>query len=224
MKKVSEPSIASGRDPVLNRMVYGVGKLGAVLRNGAWSAARAEGLTPTQGQILVLLRGRGRSGLRLAEVAGELGITSATASEAVATLEGKELVERRPAADDRRAISIRLTERGRRLAYRAMHWSDFMAEAFTSLSREERGVFLRALSKVMSGLHDADRIPAVRSCVSCIYFEADVRPDRADRHRCAYGDFLFDDTGLRLDCAAHACREQQQSGAAPATATAGNGP
>lgn len=204
MRTVSEPSIPTGHDAVLNRLVYGVGRLATVLRNGAWAAARAEGLTPTQGQILVLLRGRGRARLRLAAVAGELGITPATASESVATLESKGLVVRAKAPDDGRAISIGLTAKGRRLAYRAMHWSDFMAEAFTSLSHEERGVMMHALAKAMDQLQAQERIPAVRACTSCIHFEPAARADGTGRHRCAYGDFLFDDTGLRLDCAAHA--------------------
>lgn len=205
MGTVSEPAIPTGRDAVANRLVYGVGRLGNVLRNGAWTAARAEGLTPTQGQILVLLRGRGRTGLRLATVAGELGITPATASESVSSLEAKGLIVRAKAPDDGRAICIRLTAEGRRLAYRAMHWSDFMVEAFTPLTREERGVMMRALAKAMDRLHAQQRIPAARACTSCVHFEPGAaRASGASRHRCAYGDFLFDDAGLRLDCAAHA--------------------
>jgi DNA-binding MarR family transcriptional regulator len=199
-RRITEPAISTRRDPVLSRLVHGVAKLGNVLRNGAWTAARAEGLTPTQGQILVLLRSRGRKGLRLAAVAGELNITPATASDAVSALERKQLVSREPATDDRRAIDIRLTPDGRSLAYRAMQWSDFLADAFTDLTEHERGVMLRGLSKAMHSLQKDERLLPVRMCLSCAYFETDPA---SNEQRCAFGDFVINDIDLRVDCAAH---------------------
>jgi DNA-binding MarR family transcriptional regulator len=199
MKKVTEPTISTRHDAVLGRLVHGIGKLGNVLRNGAWASARAEGLTPTQGQILVLLRGRGRKGLRLASVAGELNITPATASDAVSTLQRKGLVERHRDPDDGRAIAVQLTPEGRRVAFRAMQWPEFMAEAFSCLSEQERGVMLRGLSKAMQALAESDHMQEARMCWSCAYF----RPSGEGDPHCAFGDFQLNDIDLRLDCAAH---------------------
>jgi len=201
MPEVTEPAISTKRAAELGRIVYGVSKLADVLRNGAWAAARAHGLTPTQGQILVLLRSRGRKGLRLGAVAGELAVTPATASDAVATLERKRLLERHRDPDDGRAIAIRLTSAGRRLAYEAMQWSDFVADAFSVLSAAERGITLRALSKAMRALEQDDRMEPARMCLSCAYYQPDG--GGASSARCAYGGFAVGDTDLRLDCAAH---------------------
>lgn len=199
-EEIWEPALSHHRDPVLSRLVHGIAKIGSVLRNAAWASAREHGVTPTQGQILVLLRSRGRKALRLGDVAGELGIAAPTASDAVSALERKQLVVREPAADDGRAIAIRLTSRGRQLAYRAMQWPDFLADAFADLSEKERGVMLRALSKAMLSLQEEGRLVPVRMCLSCAYFESDPADGR---QRCTFGDFAINDVDLRVDCAAH---------------------
>lgn len=202
MANVSEPSISSRHDPVLGRLVFGIRKLGDVLRNEAWLSGQAEGLTPTQGQILVLLRGRRRAGLRLADIASDLRITSATASDAVKALVGKELVDKGPSPDDARAIAVRLTAEGRQTAWRVMQWSNFMADALQSLSGNERDAMMRGISKAMRALSQRNQMPGYRMCVSCAHFEPEVFGGRGAKHRCGFGDFAFGDADLRLDCSA----------------------
>lgn len=200
---MQEPHVTADRDPLRSRLVYGVSRLADALRNRGWAAARERGLTPTQGRILALLRSRGRAGLRLAEIAAETGVTPPTASDAVASLVDKKLVEKRPADDDGRAISVTLTRAGRREAYRAMHWSDFLLEAFEPLDGSERRVMLRGLSKVLGRLAEIDEIPTPRMCLTCGFFRPYAGDDAAEPHGCAFGDFTFGEEDLRLDCTAH---------------------
>jgi len=199
---MQEPHVTPERDPLRSRLVHGVSRLADVLRNNAWTSAQQRGLTPTQGRILVLLRTRGRSGLRLAEIAAEIGVTAPTASDAVTSLVDKGLVEKRAAEDDGRAISVTLTREGRREAYRAMHWSDFLLEAFEPLSEPERRVMLRGLSKALRRLAEIAEIPMPRMCLTCGFFRPYANDDAAEPHGCAFGDFAFGEEDLRLDCTA----------------------
>lgn len=89
------------------------------MRSQAWDWAEGAGLTPTQGEILVLLLQR-KGPMRLGEIARETQLTAATTSDAVSTLEHKGLVEKRRALDDGRALAVRLSARGRTAAKKAL--------------------------------------------------------------------------------------------------------
>src|SRR5271169_2925153 len=86
------------------RVTHSLLRLSTAMRSQAWEWAEGAGLTPTQGEILVLLMQR-KGPMRLGEIAGETALTAATTSDAVSTLDSKGLVEKRRALDDGRALA-----------------------------------------------------------------------------------------------------------------------
>jgi DNA-binding MarR family transcriptional regulator len=170
------------------------------MRSQAWEWAESAGLTPTQGEILVLLMQR-KTPLRLGEIARETALTAATTSDAVSTLEQKGLVEKRRALDDGRALALRLTTKGRTAAKRALQWPDFLTEAIGSLREEEQAVFYRMLLKMIRQLQVQGDIPAHRMCVTCKHFEPSK--NKKMLHRCLLLEQSYGDSGLRLDCSVH---------------------
>lgn len=189
-------------DPTAKRVTAGLAKIGLVLRSRAWKGAGRERLTPTQGQILAVLRSRS-AGMRLAGVAEALGATPATASDAVASLVEKSLVARRPAGDDGRAVTLTLTAKGRRQADRVAEWPDFLMRAVATLTEPEQALLLRALVKMIRTLQANGDIPIQRMCATCRFFRPKVHTDVAKPHHCAFVDAPFGDRHLRLDCADH---------------------
>lgn len=192
------------------RVAAGLGKIGLLLKSAAWRQAGGRGLTPTQAQILATLQASGGE-LRLSDVAKSLAVTAATASDAVAALEAKGLVRKRPAIDDARALAISLTARGKREAVRAAGWPEALLEAVNGLSEAEQGALLRVLTKMIRELQLRGKIPVSRMCVSCTYFRPNVHAKPAPHH-CAYVDAPFGDEALRIDCPdfAAAAREQAE--------------
>jgi DNA-binding MarR family transcriptional regulator len=87
--------------------------------------------------------------MRLGEIARETALTAATSSDAVSTLESKGLVEKGRAIDDRRALAVRLTGRGRTAARRAVQWPDFLAKAVGTLRDDEQAALYRMLLKTI---------------------------------------------------------------------------
>jgi DNA-binding MarR family transcriptional regulator len=159
------------------------------------------GLTPTQGEILVLLMQR-KGPMRLGEIARETALTAATTSDAVSTLESKGLVEKRRAPDDGRALALRLTARGRTAAKRAAQWPDFLATAVGMLRDEEQSVLYRTLLKTVRQLEAQGDIPPHRMCLTCTHFEPGRSPKKTSHH-CALLGLMMADTDLRLDCPVH---------------------
>ncbi len=182
-------------------IVTGLARIGTVLRAEQWAQSDAVGLTPTQAQILVQLDTRGPA--RIGDVAAELAVTQPTASDAVAALVRKRLVEKRPDPKDARAVRLHPTRTGRRRAKAMAVWPDALLEAVDSLDPCEQAVFLKGLTKMVRALQTRQAIPVQRMCATCQYFRPNVHDDPAAPHHCAFVDAAFGDANLRLDCADH---------------------
>jgi DNA-binding MarR family transcriptional regulator len=185
--------------PLDRRVTIGLAKIGIALKQQAWAEAGGRGLTPTQGQILALLRAN-PDGLRLRALAEQLGITAATASDSVTALHRKGLVTKEPTTGDGRGVVVMLTPTGVREAAAAATWPDFLLEAVGELSGAEQATFLRALVAMIRTLQEKGRIPVARMCVSCRFFRPFQHDDSARPHHCAFVDAPFGDGELRLDC------------------------
>ena len=203
-------------EEVMGRITHGMLRLSTAMRSQAWAWAEGAGLTPTQGEILVLLMQR-KTALRLGEIARQTALTAATTSDAVSTLETKGLIEKRRAVDDGRALAVKLTAKGRTAAKRAALWPNFLQSAAASLPIDEQGALYRALLKVIRELEVKTHIPTHRMCLSCEHFEPlgeagkDAKAARKTArkaratvplHHCNALNIDYSDTGIRLDCAA----------------------
>lgn len=184
-------------------ILIGLEKIGLALKSQSWQDAGQQGLTPTQGQILTLLAKKGKSGVRLSEVAKNLAVTAATASDAVTSLVDKGLVQKTRSPDDGRAIAITVTSTGQQAAEQAFGWSDFLLNTVDELSADEQIIFLRGLTKIIRKLQEQGQISVAKMCVTCQFFQPNRHLDSERPHHCALVDAPFGDRHLRLNCAEH---------------------
>lgn len=184
----------------LPQITTGLARIGAVLRSQAWQQSGSLGVTPTQGQILVLLCQRGP--LRVGQVAAELGITQPSATDAIRALVSKGLVVRQPCQTDGRATLLSVTDHGRHVAESAAQWPDAFLGALDVLDEQERAALLKVLVKVIRQLQVQQVIPTQRVCATCVHFRPNVH-EGAQPHHCDYLGTAFGDGGLRTDCPDH---------------------
>lgn len=199
----SEKTMSEGvyGNQAAGRVTHSLLRLGTAMRSQAWDWAEGAGLTPTQGEILVLLLQR-KGPMRLGEIARETQLTAATTSDAVSTLEHKGLVEKRRALDDGRALAVRLSARGRTAAKKALQWPDFLSKAIGALGSDEQGLLYRTLLKTLRELQINGDIPPHRMCVTCKHFQPG-KQGRKLGYRCSLLDLMMTDADLRLDCTVH---------------------
>lgn len=176
------------------------------MRSQAWSRATAEGITPTQGDILALLHSR-TAALRLSDIALELAITPATASDAVSTLVSKGLVQKVRASEDRRALALSLTRKGVELASNVSESENLLAQVLQSLEGEDKVTLLNLIVKVIRTMQDRGDIPATRMCLTCDYYTANPDGDPHQPHYCKLVKAPFADKHVRLDCPEHVSGE-----------------
>lgn len=185
---------------IVDHITVGLGKIATALRNQAWEGGTARKLTPTQGQILALLADRATNAVRLNDVAGELCLTAATVSDAVATLVEKKLVKKERSAEDRRALVLTLTGAGLLGAKQTSGWTEVVQAGVKSLTPDEQAVFLRGLTKVMHSLQEQGVISVTRMCAGCTYFQPYVHADAVRPHHCGFVNKPLGEGQLRLDC------------------------
>ncbi|QPJ64422.1 MAG: winged helix-turn-helix transcriptional regulator [Candidatus Nitrohelix vancouverensis] len=185
------------------KIITGLSKIGVALKSNAWKKASEEGLTPTQGQILVLLNSQAGKGMRLQEISKNLGVTSATTSDSVESLVEKKLVVKQRSAKDARSLEISLTAKGKKSAQKTADWPDLFIGAVGALDENEQSVFLRGLIKMIRNLQDTGQVSVARMCVTCEFFKPNVHGGEAKPHHCAFVDAPLAEMDLRLDCEDH---------------------
>ena len=108
----------------------------------------------TEGRfVLLFLLDAAHGGLAPNALADQAGVSRATVTGLLDGLERQALIERRADAIDRRALCIRLTRKGRRVAKSVFdQHGRWIAGLFDNLSEAERGQLATLLDKLASNL------------------------------------------------------------------------
>jgi DNA-binding MarR family transcriptional regulator len=127
----------------------------ALVRGRIAALARAHGVSLEEGDILFTLRRAGTPGLSPTALTESLMVSSGTMTNRLDHLEHKGLIERVPNPNDRRAVEITLTPKGRRQVEKAVgqHVANEV-EMLSVLSDAERRRLDATLRKLIDHLAD----------------------------------------------------------------------
>jgi DNA-binding MarR family transcriptional regulator len=92
-----------------------LGRTWAVLEHAMAEALKPHGITPTQYNVLRILRGAGEAGLCRSEIIERMIARVPDATRLLDRMEAVDLVERERSEEDRRFVTTRITEAGLRL-------------------------------------------------------------------------------------------------------------
>ena len=187
-------------EPVEIRLNYGLSRLAAVARQLDWQAAEAAGLSPTQADILRFVAARPQ-GIRLTTAAAHASVSKATASDVVNALEQKKLVRKHADTEDGRAIALKATAKGRKVA---AAWPASFLPAVEHLTISEQEQLLELLISMIRQLQQLALIAPQRMCISCKHFRKNPNPGSTSPHYCSLVGAPMYTRHLRLDCPEHA--------------------
>ena len=193
--------MSSTSSELQRKLAQGLAKIALAIRHNQQAAAGERGLTPTQAQILALVASG--TGPQLRWIADWLGVTPATASDAVAALQQKGLVEKRRSPEDARRLAVALTARGQSAIRDIGVLPEALLDAAETLHPDEQEVLLKLIVKLIRALQLRGEIPIARMCVTCQHFRPRVHADPAAPHHCAFVDAAFGDAAQLLDCPDH---------------------
>jgi len=118
------------------------------------------GLTLTPVQFAALIGIRKHPDVDQATLAGLVAYDRATLGKVIDRLENRSLVRRATSASDRRAKTLRLTDKGMELLETAgPHVRALQADILAGLNQEEQGVFVELLTKITLAGNDKSRAP-----------------------------------------------------------------
>ncbi len=108
-------------------------------------------ITLSQARVLGCLLMGGEGGMKVKNLAAELGITPGGVSQIVDVLVHMGHVERSECPGDRRSVSVRLSESGIKLRRRLdRDFNELFAQVFEDVSAEEEKIFRSVLCKIIN--------------------------------------------------------------------------
>ncbi len=188
--------------PLTHKIVAALERLGQVLRSLLLTDAIAEGLSITQAQILLQCYLQPGRLYGISELASELELTQPTISDAVTTLQRKGLLQKLPREDDRRALVLLLTPKGKAIARRLWQQQVRRFEnSLNHLSSVELSQLLYLLLRTIAAAYEEGLLHAARTCLTCRFFQ--VLSDRQPAYFCSLLETPLELAELRFPCPEH---------------------
>jgi DNA-binding MarR family transcriptional regulator len=182
-----------------HRLATGLARVAVAMHIAADDPAAGLERTLAQQQLLLLLSQR-RDGYTLSELAADAGMTALATESSIGTLVREGLVVMGPAAVSPWDVPVTITDRGRAQAPELLHWaSDLLAE-LTKLDELGQRQLLQVVTDHIRRLQRQGRIPVVKMCLSCRFFDGYAHPGTADPHHCRLVDAAFGHQLLRVRC------------------------
>src|SRR5688572_20217661 len=116
MGKASIFNPAQQAGNVSSKVVAALERLSEAFRVLLWNEAKQYGLSPIQIQLLIFLQHYPEEKRTITFLASYFNMTKATISDAVKSLEGKQLLVRKSMANDSRSHTLHLVKEGKALA------------------------------------------------------------------------------------------------------------
>lgn len=162
-----------------------------------WNESKDLELTPVQVQTLIFLLYHHQSLCTVSSLAAEFGMTKATVSDVVKTLEQKKLIKKEQNESDSRSFILRLTHEGKPVAKQAALFSSVIHTPIETMNRQEKEIMLKGLLNIIHHLNKEGIITVQRMCFNCRFYEPQKK---GSHHYCCLLQKHLSASALRLDC------------------------
>lgn len=187
----------------------GLDQLASLVRAQSWRTDATPSLPPTQAAVVRMLAGVSES-LRGGQIAERLGVSAASLSDSLKTLEAKGWIRRVPDPQDGRASRVRLSAKGRSLAQRLNHPERGMSALLQDLDDTDVGQLLRITQLLVAQAQQQGLATGLRTCLGCRFFQPYASGDAQRPHVCGFLQQAFGDPDLRVQCAEQEAAEETQ--------------
>ncbi|MBI5824555.1 MAG: winged helix-turn-helix transcriptional regulator [Chloroflexi bacterium] len=192
---------AQRNDSLPARITSALYRISQAMNHLLRARGEAAGLSPAQIHALLFLQ-YARPGVRtIGGLAERLAATYATASGVADALERKQLLRRKPLAEDRRTVTLNLTAKGGREAATVEDVLGEVEAAIASLPEAEQEALQRAAQAIVRRLQAAGHVRVYEMCWGCRFFQREAHPDDPrGPHHCAFVDAPLPVAETYLEC------------------------
>ncbi len=192
------------KDDLSEKIISGVERLSTLFRARLWIDAKAEGLTPLQAQIIMLIDKQSGKRHSITTIAAEFSVTKATVSAVVKTLLSKNLIIKKEDKKDSRGFFVLLTPQGKKYSATMSNSHFFFYQFIENLPQTDIEHIWDALLKLLFHLQKSGIIP-VRMCLICRHFQ---EPKGNAQAFCMLMRTPLSISSLRIDCPEHEIKKQ----------------
>jgi DNA-binding MarR family transcriptional regulator len=189
------------------KIVFAIERISRILRILLWDVAKEEKLSPIQIQFLIFISHQPEEYRRISELAREYGLTQATVSDAVKSLETKGLIHRKVWKQDGRISSLHLTSAGRALVKKVSGWYDVLETHIRKFPLETKESLIVFFLELIKSLQTAGVISVARICLTFENFQRDMHANQQKTYRCELTGTPLSNVDLKVDCEGHELKQ-----------------
>lgn len=180
------------------KIVAGLERIATTFRVLLWQQSRDTSLSPMQLQILLFLATHEPQKGKVGYLANEFNLTKPTISDAVKSLAGKGLIDRKNEPTDSRSHTLHLTETGRQMAGQTANFAQLLQELVSQLDAPYKQAMFESRFTLIYNLQQRGVITVQRMCTTCLHYDF-----TGQLHFCNLLQIPLEATQLRLDCLEH---------------------
>ena len=194
------------------KIVAALERIGQALRSLVLSDAMNEGLSITQAQVLLQCYLQPGRLYGVTDLSEELDLSQPTISDAIATLQRKGLIQKLQREDDRRAVVLVLTSKGKAVARRLWTQQSRRFERLSErFSAEEQKQLLYLLLRFIAYAYEAGHLHTARTCLTCRFLQRLSTQTDAPQYFCSLLETPLDLGDLRTLCPEHELPQEAEA-------------
>jgi DNA-binding MarR family transcriptional regulator len=178
------------------KVVHALERISESFRVMLWNEGKDVNISPIQVQMLTYIAHFQTSECTVTAMSVYFNMTKATISDALKTLELKELVKRKVNPNDTRSYQIQLTRTGKSMAKKVEGFAQPMLNVVREIPVDKQAHLLFNSMTVMQGLTDAGILNEQRMCLNCNHYEV-----KSKIHLCRAKKQKMQTADLLLECA-----------------------
>lgn len=195
MGKTSTFSPEQQAGNVSSKVVAALERLSEAFRVLLWNEAKQYGLSPIQVQLLTFLLHYPEEKRTITFLATHFNMTKATISDAVKSLESKQLLARKVTVADSRSHTLHLVKEGKALARKVERFALPMQDTVAQLPADNQANLLENLLKLIYQLNQHYVITPQYMCLNCRFYA-----QKMGGHYCNLVKAPLKSGDLRVDC------------------------
>jgi DNA-binding MarR family transcriptional regulator len=182
------------------KIVASLERVSQAFRVLLWNESKEFSLSPIQVQVLIFLLYHSDEKRKVSYLADEFGVTKATISETIKTLEQKLLIKKEYEQHDTRSYIIHLSEKGKTIAEQTSLFAKQIQVPIDNLPSTEKENLLLSLLDIIRHLNKSGIITIQRMCFTCHFYKSNKD---GQEHFCELLNTKLADSELQIDCAEH---------------------
>ncbi len=176
-----------------------IDKLSWIRQSLLWKIGKQYNLSPLQVQIMNCLNKQSSEKYNITQLSKFLFITKSTASDAVKTLEKKNLVIKRFSKENKKKSIIAFTQKGKNIIKKISAWNkDFNTQLKKFNNKTKKTISLFLLEFILP-LKNAGIIDTAKTCIACENFLYNFNKND-ESHFCKLLNKIVDTSEIKLDC------------------------